>query len=149
LREQKVWAIGLTRSAVRRKLQYDDPASPIVGDPSTRTSMARHFRSIFTQEDPMKRTVIRMFAAAAALGAVIAALPAVAQDAVPSTTGSHIDPSARAQLFDIIRVGGATEAAKAVPLDASEAQVAQRPQIGEIDAADWLPAAPAETHSTQ
>ena len=94
----------------------------------------------------MKRTVIRMFAAAAALGAAMAALPAVAQDAVPATTGSHIDPSARAQLFDTIKVGGAVEAVKAVPLDASEAQLAQRPQIGEIDAADWLPA---ETHSTK
>jgi len=99
----------------------------------------------------MKLAVIRMFAAAAALGAAMAALPAVAQDAgaTPATTGSHIDPSARAQLFDIIRVGGATEAAKAVPLDASEAQLAQHPQIGEIDAADWLPAAPAETHSSK
>lgn len=88
----------------------------------------------------MKLNVIRTFAAAAALGAVMAALPAIAQDVVPATTGSHIDPGARAQLFDTIKVGGAIEAAKAVPLDASEAKLAQRPQIGEIDADDWLPA---------
>ena len=94
----------------------------------------------------MKRTVIRMFAAAAALGAAVTALPAVAQDVTPATTGSHIDPAARAQLFDTIKVGGAVEAAKAVPLDASEAKLAARPQIGEIDAADWLPT---ETHSAE
>ena len=93
----------------------------------------------------MKRTVIRMFAAAAALGAVVS-LPAVAQDVTPATTGSHIDPAARVQLFDTVKVGGAVDAAKAVPLDASEAQLAARPQIGEIDATDWLPA---ETHSAK
>lgn len=94
----------------------------------------------------MKSTVIRMFAAAAALGAVVTALPAVAQDVTPASTGSHIDPAARIQLFDTVKVGGAVEAAKAMPLDAGEAQLAARPQIGEIDAADWLPD---ETHSAK
>jgi len=93
----------------------------------------------------MKRTVIRMFAAAAALGALVT-LPALAQDVTPATTGSHIDPAARVQLFDTVKVGGAVEAAKAMPLDAGEAQLAARPQIGEIDAADWLPA---ETQSAK
>ena len=86
--------------------------------------------------------ITRILAAAVTL----AALPAVAQDVVRSTTGSHIDPNARAQMLDTIVVpGGATEAARSVPLDASEAQVAARPQIEEIDAAQWLPS-PTETN---
>ena len=86
-------------------------------------------------------TITRMFAAVAAVGLGLAALPAVANDATP-TTGSHIDPNARPQMLETIIVpGGAIEAARAVPLDASEARAAQRPQIGEVDAAEWLPTA--------
>ena len=85
--------------------------------------------------------LVYAFAAAAALSASMAAFPAFAQDqAVAPTTGSHIDPNARPQMLAPIQVGGAIEAAKAVPLDASEARVA-RPQIEEVDAAEWLPPA--------
>ena len=79
------------------------------------------------------------FAAAAAL-ASMSALPAFAQDqaVVAPTTGSHIDPNARPVMLPTVDAGGAIEAAKAVPLDASEARV-DRPQIEEVDAAEWLP----------
>ena len=87
--------------------------------------------------------ITRILATAAAL----VAFSAAAEDAavVRATTGSHIDPNARAQMLEPIYVGGATEAARAAPLDASEAQAPARPQIGEIDAAQWLPEAPAQT----
>ena len=96
-------------------------------------------------------TITRVLATAAALGLGMAALPAVAQDAiVRSTTGSHIDPNARAQLLETIVVpGGAIDAARAVPIDASEAQAPARPQIDEIDAAQWLPTSPAETNQSK
>jgi len=86
------------------------------------------------------------FAAAAALGASMAAFPAFAQDQAAPTTGSHIDPNARPVMLPTIDAGGAIEAAKAVPIDASEARV-QRPQIDEVDAAEWLP--PAETNAAK
>ena len=80
-----------------------------------------------------------LFAAALSVGML--ALPAMAQDQVAPTTGSHIDPSARPVMLPTIQAGGAIEAAKAVPLDANEARV-ERPQISEVDAGEWLPAAP-------
>lgn len=89
----------------------------------------------------MKR-MITMFAALAVVGASLTALPAVAQDQATErvpTTGSHIDPKARVQMMEPIMVGGATEAGRAVPLDASEKQAKDRPAIGEVDAAQWLP----------
>lgn len=86
----------------------------------------------------MTRIPAIAFAAAAALCAGMAA-PALAQDqASTPTTGSHIDPSARPQMLSTITVGGATDAAKAVPIDANEARI-DRPQIGEVDAGAWLP----------
>ena len=88
------------------------------------------------------RSLAGMLAATAAIGAALTAIPALAQDqdktAATPTTGSHIDPKARAQMMDPIIVGGATEAGRAVPLDASEKQAAERPAIGEVDAAQWL-----------
>jgi len=83
---------------------------------------------------------ISVFAAAAALAVGMLALPAIAQDQIAPTTGSHIDPNARPVMLPTIEAGGAIEAAKAVPVEASEARV-QRPQIGEVDAAEWLPTA--------
>ncbi len=93
-------------------------------------------------------TITRILATAAALGLGMMALPAAAQDAmVRPTTGSHIDPNARAQMLETIVVpGGAIDAARAVPMDVSEAHVPARPQIDEIDAAQWLPTSPAETN---
>ena len=86
------------------------------------------------------QTITRILATAATL----LAFSAAAQDAavVRATTGSHIDPNARAQMLETIVVpGGAIDAARNAPIDASEAQAAARPQIEEIDAAQWLPAA--------
>jgi hypothetical protein len=96
-------------------------------------------------------TITRVLTTAAALGLGMMALPAVAQDTiVRSTTGSHIDPNARAQLLDTIVVpGGAVDAARAVPIDASEAHAPARPQIDEIDAAQWLPTAQTETSQSK
>lgn len=81
--------------------------------------------------------------AAAALVASVAAFPAAAQDetARAPATGSRIDPNAKPVMLPTVLAGGAIEAAKTVPLDASEARV-DRPQIGEVDAGEWLPAAP-------
>ena len=92
---------------------------------------------------PRARTLAGVFAVAA--GACLFAAPAFAQDQAQAahapTTGSHIDPNARATVLETIIVpGGATEAGRAVPLDTSEAQAAERPSIGEVDAAQWLPA---------
>jgi hypothetical protein len=81
---------------------------------------------------------------AAALVASMATFPAAAQDETtraPAVTGSRIDPNAKPVMLPTILAGGAIEAARAVPLDANEARV-DRPQIGEVDAAEWLPAAP-------
>ena len=79
------------------------------------------------------------FAVAAAPAASLAAFPAFAQEQAAPTTGSHIDPNARPVMLPTIQAGGAIEAAKAVPVEASEARV-QRPQITEVDAGEWLPA---------
>jgi len=78
---------------------------------------------------------------AAALVVSMAALPAFAQDQAVTapTTGSHIDPNARPVMLPAVEAGGAIEAAKAVPIDASEAHAAARPQIEEVDASAWLP----------
>jgi hypothetical protein len=96
-------------------------------------------------------TITRILATAAALGMGMAALSAAAQDTVVRpTTGSHIDPNARAQMLETIVVpGGAIDAARAVPIDAREAQALARPQIDEIDAAQWLPTSPAETNQSK
>ena len=93
-------------------------------------------------------TITRILATAAALGLGMAALTASAQDTVVrSTTGSHIDPNARAQMLEtIVGPGGAIDAARAVPVDSSEGRAPARPQIEEIDAAQWLPASPAQTN---
>ena len=87
------------------------------------------------------------FAAAAALATSMVAFPAFAQDqtVVAPTTGSHIDPNARPVMLPTIDAGGAIEAARVVPLDANEARATDRPQIEEVDAAEWLPAAPDTT----
>ena len=86
----------------------------------------------------MTRIPAIAFAAAAALCAGMAA-PALALDqASTPTTGSHIDPAARPQMLPPVEVGGATEAAKSLPLDANEARI-DHPRIGEVDAAEWLP----------
>ena len=79
--------------------------------------------------------------AAAALVASVAAFPAAAQDETSRapSTGSRIDPNAKPVMLPVVQAGGAIEAAKTVPLDASEPRV-DRPQIGEVDAAEWLPA---------
>jgi spermidine/putrescine-binding protein len=116
-------------------LRLVDP-NPILEDPMTHFSSTRLSKLSYA------------FAAAAALAASMAAFPAFAQDqtVVAPTTGSHIDPNARPQMLAPIQVGGAIEVAKAVPLDASEARVA-RPQIEEVDAAEWLP--PAEIDAAQ
>ena len=93
------------------------------------------------------RTLAGLFAAAAVLG--LAAVPAAAQDKAERapTTGSHIDPNARPVMLDPVYVGGATEAGRAVPLDASEKQAAERPAIAEVDAAQWLPADEAKSRN--
>jgi hypothetical protein len=93
-------------------------------------------------------TITRILATAAALGLGMMALSAAAQDTVVrSTTGSHIDPNARAQMLDPIVVGGgAIDAARAAPVDAIEARAPARPQIEEIDAAQWLPTSSAQTN---
>jgi len=85
------------------------------------------------------RGLAAVFAATAALSFGLAALPALAQEEAVPTTGSHIDPNARPVMLPTINAGGAIEAAKAVPIEANEARV-NRPQIGEVDAAEWLPA---------
>ena len=84
---------------------------------------------------------VSLFTALALIGAGLTALPAAAQDQTERAppTGSHIAPKARVQMMEPIVVGGATEAGRAVPLDASEKQAKERPAIGEVDAAQWLP----------
>lgn len=79
--------------------------------------------------------------AAAALVVSMAAFAAAPQDetAPAPSTGSRIDPNAKPVMLPVVQAGGAIAAAKAVPLDASEARV-DRPQIGEVDVAEWLPA---------
>ena len=78
---------------------------------------------------------------AAALVASMATFPAAAQDETTRapSTGSRIDPNAKPVMLPAVQAGGAIEAARAVALDASEARV-DRPQIREVDAAEWLPA---------
>ena len=86
-----------------------------------------------------KRALSGAFAAAVALSSGLATFSVTAQDAgvVTPTTGSHIDPNARPVMLPTIQAGGAIEAAKAVPIEASEARI-DRPQIGEVDADEWL-----------
>ena len=86
-----------------------------------------------------------LLVAAAALGASAAA---TAQDqAIPTlTTGPTCDPNAKGSPLEFIMVtGGTTKAGRdAVWVDESEVSLPQRPEIGEIDAAEWLPTPGAE-----
>jgi hypothetical protein len=88
------------------------------------------------------RALSGALAAVVAIGASLGAVSAFAQDQIERapTTGSHIDPKARPTVLETIVVpGGATEAGRAVPLDASEKTAAERPAIAEVDASQWLP----------
>lgn len=99
-----------------------------------------------------------LLAAALGLGAAAAAftsLPASAQDAgakpastVPVVqTGPTCDPKAKTQSIDALQgvmMGGTTAAQWLDEADAAalEADAADRPKIGEIETADWLPTPP-------
>jgi len=90
-------------------------------------------------------TVRRSSALASVLGLGVAAAalasgtPAMAEESVvqPVVTGPTCDPNAKEQALETIIAGGTTAAAQWV--DEREAKLPERPQIGEIDATEWLP----------
>lgn len=90
-------------------------------------------------------TVKRSSALAGVLGLGIAAaslaagVPAMADETAvqPVVTGPTCDPNAKEQAIEMVVVGGTTTAAQWV--DESEVKLPERPQIAEIDAAEWLP----------
>jgi hypothetical protein len=99
-----------------------------------------------------------LLAAALGLGAAAAAaltsLPASAQDsgAKPASTvpvvqtGPTCDPKAKAQAIDSLQgvmMGGTSAAQWLDQSDAAIVGAVDRPQIGEIETADWLPMPPA------
>lgn len=100
----------------------------------------------YTVKRPQRMTaVLRAGAAAVALG--VSGL-ALAADAVPAAdanapafedvvTGPTCDPASK--LESVVLMGG-TRAASVEWLDESELARAEAPQIGEIDASEWLPA---------
>jgi hypothetical protein len=74
---------------------------------------------------------------AAALGV---GASAAAKDSVPTVvTGPTCDPMAKGSGIDTIVVGGIKSAQNAKWLDERDAALPDAPQIGEIDAAEWLP----------
>ena len=92
-------------------------------------------------------TVRRSSALAGVLGLGVAAaslaagVPALAEETAvqPVVTGPTCDPNAKAQSIETITVGGVKSARDAKWLDERDAQIPEPPQIGEIDAAEWLP----------
>ena len=75
----------------------------------------------------------------AAAASLMAGGPAMAEETAvqPVVTGPTCDPNAKEQGLETIVLGGTTTAAQWV--DEREAKLPERPQIGEIDAAEWLP----------
>ena len=92
------------------------------------------------------RALAGVLGIAAALGGGMTAT-AFAQDDVPTiVTGPTCDPNAKSQFIETITVGGVKSARDAKWVDEREAQIPEVPQIGEIDAAEWLPT-PDDAHA--
>jgi hypothetical protein len=83
------------------------------------------------------RALAGVLGIAAALGGGMTAL---AQDVAPAVvTGPTCDPNAKSLSIETIVVGGTTASRDVQWIDESEAKVPDAPEIGEIEAADWLP----------